>query len=189
MNQRPIARYDTVSQALHWATAILVLIAFIYGPGGPELRIYSPLRDFDRQLHETLGLCVFVLVLIRICWRIFFTTKPEPPPMPRWMTIAAASVQGTLLLLLFALPFTAVAGAWLEGHPLTLLGGIEIPPALDAAHDFGKTIANIHGWLGDAVVWIAGGHAAAAIYHHFYRKDDILVAMLPKWFTAHILRR
>jgi len=188
MNHHPLVRYDAVTQALHWATAIIVLIAFIYGPGGPELRIYSPARDFDRQLHETLGLCVFVLVLIRMCWRLFYT-RPEPPPMPRWMTIAAASVQGTLLLLLFALPLTAITGAWLEGHPLTLLAGLEIPPLLGTAHDLGKTIANIHGWLGDAVIWIAGGHAAAAIYHYLYRKDDVLVSMLPQWFTARILRR
>ena len=98
-------------------------------------------------------------------------------------------VQGILMVLLIALPLTAITGAWLEGHPLTLLGGIEIPPALGTAHDLGKTIANIHGWLGDAVIWIAGGHAVAAIYHHFYRKDDILVLMLPHWLTARLLRR
>ena len=188
MEHRSIARYDSVSQALHWATALIVLIAFIYGPGGPELRIYSPARDFDRQLHETLGLFVFAVVLIRMCWRMF-STRPEPPPMPRWMTIAATIVQGALLLLLFALPLTAFTGAWLEGHPLTLLAGIEIPPVLGPAHDLGKNIATIHGWLGDAIIWIAGGHAAAAIYHHFFRKDDILVTMLPHWLTTRILRR
>lgn len=188
MNQRPITSYDAVSQALHWATAIIVLIAFIYGPGGPEHRIYSAARDFDRQLHETLGLCVFVLVLIRICWK-FFYTRPEPPPMPRWMRIAAASVQGTLMLLLIALPLTAVSGAWLEGHPLTLLAGIEIPPVVGAAHDVGKTIATIHGWLGDVIIWLAGLHAVAAIYHHVYRKDEVLVSMLPDWFKSRVLRR
>ena len=188
MNQQPIARYDSVTQVLHWLTAIIVLIAFIYGPGGPEHRIYSAARDFDRQLHETLGVCVFVLVLIRIGWK-FFYTKPEPPSMPRWMSIAAASVQGILMLLMLALPITAITGAWLEGHPVTLLAGIEIPPALNTAHDLGRTIANIHGWLGDAIIWIAGFHAVAAIYHHFYRKDDILVSMLPRWITGRLLGR
>lgn len=188
MHQQPITRYDAVSQALHWVTAVIVLIAFIYGPGGPEHRIYSAARDFDRQLHETLGLCVFVLVLIRMCWKLVYT-RPEPPPMPRWMTVAAASIQGILMLLLIALPVTAVTGAWLEGHPVTLLGGIEIPPLLKPVHDLGKTIADIHGWLGDALIWIAGGHALAAIYHQFYRKDDLLVSMLPHWFTARILHR
>ena len=188
MNQQPIARYDSFTQVIHWATAILVLIAFIYGPGGPEHRIYSAARDFDRQLHETLGVCVFLLVLIRIGWKIFYI-KPEPQPMPRWMTIAAASVQGILMLLLIALPLTAVTGAWLEGHPLTLLGGIEIPPFLDRAHDLGKNIAILHGWLGDVIIYLAGAHAVAALYHHFYRKDAVLVTMLPHWFTTRVLRR
>ena len=188
MNQQPITRYDTFTQVIHWVTAMLVLIAFIYGPGGPEHHIYSAAGDFDRHLHETLGLCVFVLVLIRIGWK-FFYSKPEPPAMPRWMTIAAASVQGILMLLLLALPLTAITGAWLEGHPLTLLGGIEIPPLLNRAHDLGKTIASIHGWLGDVIIYLAGAHAAAAIYHHVYRKDNVLISMLPHWFTTRILRR
>jgi cytochrome b561 len=59
------ARYSGVAQAFHWLTAIVVLIAFIYGPGGSEERVYSVARNFDRQLHETLGLTVFTLVFMR----------------------------------------------------------------------------------------------------------------------------
>jgi len=184
MEHPSIARYDAVTRALHWTTAVIVLIAFIYGPGGPEHRIYAPDRDFDRQLHETLGMFVFALVLIRLMWRMFYT-RPEPPQMPRWQTIAAASVQGTLLLLMFALPLTAVTGAWLEGHAVTLLAGVEIQPMLALSHDTGKFIANIHGWLGDAILWIAGLHAVAAIYHHLFLKDNVLVSMLPPWLPLH----
>ena len=111
--------YGAVAQILHWLTAILVLVAFIYGLGGSEQRVYLPSRDFDRQLHETLGLCVFALVVLRVLWRLI-DTQPEPPQLARWMEIAGKSVQGLLYLLLFAVPLTAIAGAWLEGHPLTL---------------------------------------------------------------------
>ena len=72
-------RYSGLARALHWATAILVLIAFIYGPGGSEQRVYSAARDFDRQLHETLGPRVFALVVARIVWRLV-DTRPEPAP-------------------------------------------------------------------------------------------------------------
>ena len=64
MTQHRSSRYGAVAQALHWATVIFVLIAFIYGPGGSEERIYAAARDFDRQLHETLGLCVLALVVV-----------------------------------------------------------------------------------------------------------------------------
>jgi bifunctional ADP-heptose synthase (sugar kinase/adenylyltransferase) len=36
-----------------------------------------------------------------------------------------------------------------------------------------------HGFLGDAIVWLAGLHAVAAIYHHVILKDGVLASMLP----------
>jgi cytochrome b561 len=176
---RSRARYGAVAQALHWATAVIVLIAFIYGPGGSETRVYAPARDFDRQLHETLGLCVLALVVARAIWRMF-DTRPDPPQVSRWMTVAAKAVQGGLYLLLFALPLTAIAGAWLEGHPLTLLAGLEIPPVVGPSHATGATLASIHTWLGDTIMWLAGCHALAAIFHHLVLKDNVLASMLPR---------
>ena len=181
LGHNSFARYGGVAQFFHWATAILVLIAFIYGPGGSEQRVYSAGRDFDRQLHETLGLCVFALALMRILWRML-DTRPEPPALPRWMAAAAQAVQWALYLLLFALPFTAITGAWLEGHPLTLFAGVKIGPLLGLSHDLGATIARIHTWLGDAILWLAGFHALAALYHHLVLKDGVLASMLPRWF-------
>jgi cytochrome b561 len=180
MQPRSVARYGGVAQALHWVTALLVLVAFFYGPGGSEQRVYATARDFDRQLHETLGLCVFALAALRVLWRTF-DRHPEPPPMPPWMGVAAELVQGALYLLLFAVPLTAITGAWLEGHPLTLLAGVEIPPALALSHAAGATIANIHTWLGDAILWVAGLHALAGLYHHVVLRDGVLASMLPRW--------
>ena len=180
MENRSNTRYGIVAQAFHWATAVVVLAAFIYGPGGSEERVYSHARDFDRQLHETLGLCVFALLVLRLLCRAV-DTRPEPEPLPRWMTIASKAVQGALYLLLFALPLTAIAGAWLEGRPLTLLAGLQIAPLVGKSHDLGATIAEVHTWLGDAIVWLAGGHAVAALYHHLVLKDGVLASMLPRW--------
>jgi cytochrome b561 len=176
----PPARYSAAAQAFHWATAVLVLVAFIVGPGGSERRVYSPANDFDRQLHETLGLCVLALVVLRLLWRMV-DTRPDPPAVPRWMGLAAKAVQVLLYVLLFAVPFTSIAGAWLEGHPLTLLGGVEVAPLLAASHAAGARLAALHTWLGDAILWVAGVHALAAIYHHLVLKDGVLVAMLPRW--------
>jgi cytochrome b561 len=187
MNKHPkptsrLTRYGAFTQTLHWLTAILVLVAFIYGLGGSETRVYSVAKDFERQLHETLGLAVFFLVLIRVVWRLL-DQRPEPLPVTRWMGLASKAVQLGLYFLLFAVPLTAIAGAWLEGHPVTLLTGVEIAPLLPLAHDLGANVANIHTWLGDSILWLAGFHALAAIYHHFLLKDGVLLSMLPRWLT------
>jgi cytochrome b561 len=174
-------RYGGITQLFHWATAILVLVAFIYGPGGPEDSVYSAAREAERRLHESIGLGVFALVVLRVVWRLV-DKRPVPLPMPRWMHIASRWVQGLLYLLLFVVPLTAITGAWLEGHPLTLLAGIELHPRIAESHAAGSAIAELHGWLGDTILWLAGLHAAAAIYHHRFLRDGVLVAMLPKQF-------
>jgi len=176
-------RHGAVTQCLHWTTAVLVVAAFVYGPGGPESRVYAPARDFERHLHETLGSAVFVLAVLRVTWRLV-GRWPEPAPASRWMGLAARAVQGLLYLLLLAVPSTAILGAWLEGHPLAYLGGLEIGAPLAASHDLGVAIAGLHGWLGDAIVWVAGLHAAAALYHQFVLKDGVLASMLPAWPSA-----
>lgn len=176
MEQTP-TRYSTAEQVLHWATAILVLVAFLYGPGGSETRVYSAARDFDRRLHETLGLCVLLLTAIRVAWRSF-DKRPDPPAVPKWMDAGAKFVQGLLWALLFAVPLTAITGAWLEAHPLTWLGG-DIGPWLPKSHAAGAKIARLHTWLGDTILWVAGFHALAAIYHHFILRDGVLRSMLP----------
>jgi cytochrome b561 len=45
----------------------------------------------------------------------------------------------------------------------------------------GATIARIHTWLGDAILWLAGLHALAGLYHHVVLKDGVLASMLPRW--------
>jgi cytochrome b561 len=177
---QPQARYGAAAQAFHWITAVLVLIAFVYGPGGSEARVYSAARDFDRQLHETLGLTVLALVALRLAWR-FFDHRPEPPAVSRWMGVAAKLVQALLYALLFAVPLTAIAGAWLEGHPMTLLAGVRIGPLLAESHAAGARVASVHTWLGDAILWLAGLHATAALYHQLVLKDGVLASMLPRW--------
>jgi cytochrome b561 len=171
-------RYGAAARAFHWTTAILVVAAYVVSPGGSEARVYAPAHDAARLLHETLGMAAFVLAALRLLWRQV-DRRPKAPPMPAWMRRASAATHGSLYVLLLATPSAAILGAWWGGHPVTLfaIGGIASPMA--SIHERGTALAEIHGWLGNAILWLAGLHAVAALFHHCVLRDGVLAAMLP----------
>jgi cytochrome b561 len=173
-------RYGAVAQAFHWLTVVLVATAYLVSPGSSEQHVYSTALDFTRQIHETTGTLVFAIVVLRILWRSI-DPAPEAPPMEPWMKYSAKAAHVALYALLTALPLTAIVGAWLEGHPLTLLGVGNFGPMLAQAHDVGQTVSYIHTILGNVIIWGAGLHAAAALFHHFVLRDNVLISMLPDW--------
>ena len=183
-----IAGYGGVAIATHWLTAVLVVVAFILGPGGSEARVYSAAKDFDRAWHEVLGLTVLLLTVLRLLWKIKHPA-PQLPPSPRWMHIVSKAVQGILYLLLVLVPLTAIAGAWLGGHPLTLGVLGEVAPLIPERKPLGHNVAELHTWLGDTIVWVAGLHAVAALFHHFVLRDGVLMAMLPAGWRAGLASR
>jgi cytochrome b561 len=174
----PSTHYGVVAQSFHWLTVLLVGTAYILSPGGSEERIYSAGLDTAREWHESVGLLLFALVMLRILWRLFHVT-PEPIPMAIWMRTSATVVHWALYVLLLAIPLTAIAGAWVEAHPLTILGIGNIGPILAPAHDLGAWLASIHTVLGNVIIWLAGLHASAALFHHYVFRDGTLRSMLP----------
>ncbi len=183
MAQQAVTRYSRVAIFFHWLTVLLVILAFILGPGGSEERIYAAANDVRRHLHETLGITIFFLSFLRLAWR-WQDTQPALPLLPPLMERGARLVQYLLYLLLFITPLSAIAGAWLQGHALEFVFGISIGPWIAPSHELGIRIADVHEFLGDTIIWVAGFHAMAAIFHHFIRGDEILVSMLPRWFST-----
>jgi cytochrome b561 len=124
-----VERYSATARHFHWLTALLVVVVYVVTVGGPEMRVYSAVNDFSRGSHELLGMSVFALATARVCWRAIFPS-PKSPEMPAWMEIGASLGQWAIYALLALVPVTAILGAWLEGHPLTLLAMGDIQPWL-----------------------------------------------------------
>lgn len=177
-------QYDKLSKAFHWITAAVVIAAFVLGPGDFGSVIDSgvdPATRMDIAWHESLGITVFVLTFLRLLW---LALRPKPPQhqMSTWMHGISRLVHFVLWTLLLSLPMTALLALGTEGNPLTLLGGIrinELPllhsSTLGGLADWGE----VHKFLGDAIIWLAGAHALAALFHHVKMKDKMLTSMLP----------
>lgn len=177
-------RYDAVSRALHWITAVAVTVAFILGPGGFGRLMRNgvdPATRLDIVWHESLGMLVFGLTVLRLLWLLLRPAAPQFTMAP-WMHLAARAAHLLLWALLLALPMTALLALGSEGHPLTLLGGVRVDQMPWIANSAVAGLADwgdVHEFLGDAIIWLAGLYAVAALYHQFMLKDGVLRSMLP----------
>ena len=96
------------------------------------------------------------------------------------MSINAKTLQVALYFLLLTVPLTAVFGVWLNGDTLNLIGGTTIIAPFAAMENTGELLLDLHPVLADVLMWLAGVHAAAALFHHYILKDAILKSMMSK---------
>jgi cytochrome b561 len=188
MPNTPAPRYDAVSQTFHWVTAIAILAAFILGPGGFGRMLHNgidPGTQSDVVWHESLGMLIFAVTLLRLLWTAVRPAAPQHD-MDSRTRLASKGAHFVLWGLLLVLPVTAMLTLGSEGAPLTLLGGLRVEQLPIIA---GSSIAeladwgDVHSFLGDAIIWLAGLHAVAAIYHHIIVRDGVLASMVP-WLKS-----
>ncbi len=171
-------RYNAVTRWIHWLIAILVVANFILGPEDLD-ESENLVSDWSAQLHETLGLVVFGLSVFRMVWMLFAQPRLHIP-MSTLMSMNAKTLQATLYLWLLAVPLTAVSGMWLNGDALNLLGNTTIMTPFATIKHSSALLLDLHVIFADLLMWLAGVHAGAALFHHYILKDTVLKSMMSK---------
>ena len=145
--------YTATARFLHWLTAVLVIIMIPIGLAMANFD-FGPAQDTLYHLHRSIGAVLLPIMIIRLIYRL---TNP-PPPLPAdipeiW--VATSAYRAPILVF------------WL----------FELPPIWPEDRAFSERAFVLHRFLGIAIVFVASGHIAAALYHHFVRKDRVLLRM------------
>lgn len=180
----PINRYGPTPRLLHWATVILVLVAWPLGTFGDDLP-EGAARATGLFIHISAGLLILIALIMRLAWRVL---EPPPPPEPnefgRWLGAfadpAARFAHYALYALLIAVPIAGILAQFARGNALPLFGIGEIPSPWIRDRAFAHNVTEIHEILANALVIVASFHAAAALVHHFVFRDNTLRRMLPR---------
>lgn len=171
-----IQRYTPTQIALHWLSAALVLL-IIALPYGSDL--FEPLLGGGAgvfTLHKSLGLLVLLLTVLRLLARARCGAPDLLAGEPPLQRFAAKGGHALLYLLLVLMP---LSGLLFGKRPLNLFWLVEIGPlpVSDAIRGAAKTFHVVAQYL---LFLLILGHAAAAIWHHHVRRDNVLRAMLPE---------
>ncbi len=172
-------QYTKTAKSLHWLMAILLFGLLALGfymhdlPLSPEkLQLYS--------WHKWAGVTAFLLVLVRLAWRVTHRPPALPDSMTKTMQLAAHAGHLGLYLLMLAIPLSGWLMSSAKGFQTVWFGVLPIPDLLDKNKELGDLLQQLHMLLNLAFIAILAGHIGAALKHHFIDKDDILTRMLPK---------
>lgn len=169
-------RYSLSQISLHWATLLMIILTY----AAMLTRDYFPEdnQPLVRLLHFNFGICVWLLMWVRIFLRTRNTTPAITPPLPRWQVAASHAVHGVLYLLFLSLPVLGVLTLEFGGRDWVLFGW-QVPQFISPDPSARRTVRTAHEFLANCGYYLIGLHALAAIYHHYFRKDDTFTRMLP----------
>ena len=130
------------------------------------------------QAHFWTGLAILALMLPRL---LLAFSRPAPavkPPLPAWQALPAKAMHLLLYAMLIVQPLLGLGTAWTDGKEILLpFTQFALPALLAPDAALAGQLEDLHELLGTAFYYVVGLHAAAALYHHFVRRDDTLRRM------------
>jgi cytochrome b561 len=178
MSTNAPARYTNTAIAFHWLIAILILCSAIFGIVLGEMHL-SPLKLKWIAYHKWNGILIFTLVWLRLIWRMFNPAPPLPATMPGWQKLAAHASHFLLYVLMIAVPLVGWLQSSAAGIQVVWFGVLSLPMPLAHDKELADQLMDAHAFLAYTLLAIVGLHAAAAIKHHMFDRDNVLTRMLP----------
>lgn len=170
-------RYHPALVALHWITAILLIMALLGGTFNMAPMPNSDPAKLDiLRLHMIIGGAALIMLLLRVIIR---ARSAHPAPVDSGSVVRnkiARLAHIALYVFAIAMALSGIALSRASGLPDAVFGGAPLP---DSFWDFAPRY--IHGVLAKLLGALILLHIGAALWHQFIRRDGIFARM---WFGA-----
>lgn len=178
MPSHTATHYTHTAIALHWLIALCLGSTALLGLYMSDLP-FSPAKLQYFSWHKWAGVSIFLLVVLRLIWRLIKGVPAAPAHLPLWQQSAAEWTHRLLYVLMFAIPLSGWLMSSAKGVPTVYFGLLPLPDLLERNVELGKQLASLHGALNLGMLGLLLLHAAAAIKHHLIDRDEVLARMLP----------
>lgn len=172
-------RYTRTAIFLHWLIGLGLIGMFAVGLYMHGLPL-SPNKLQWYAWHKWAGVTLFVVILVRLAWRLSHAAPPLPDAMPVPMRLAARVAHWAMYGLMIAIPLSGWLMSSLQGFQVVWFGVLPLPDLVPKNIAVAKVFASVHMILNYSLLTLVVLHAAAALKHHFIDKDGVLASMLPR---------
>ena len=177
-NRDEKTRYDAVAQSFHWLIAALIVVQFALAWDADDLPLgLRKLALLAR--HKSFGMTVLMLAVLRLAWR----WSHRPPALPKSMTPVEVRLAQLTHVAFYGLLFAMPLSGWLmssaKSYSVSWFGLFTWPDLIAKNEPAFNLLRETHEVLGWGLLAIATLHVLAALKHHFWNKDGVLLRMLP----------
>lgn len=165
------------ARLLHWTMAALIFAQFALGWLAVTWRL-SPTKLSLFVWHKSFGMLLLVLVLVRLGWRLANPTPALPRDTPVWERAGAHASHAFLYVLMIALPITGWIINSAANIPFRVFWLIPLPDIVTPDKALADFFKGVHLALFITLSAVLIAHIAAALRHHFVKRNDILQRML-----------
>lgn len=168
--------FGLVSILIHWLTAPLILFLFGLGVYMVDLTYYDDWYHSAPELHVSLGLLLFLLMIVRVVWRV---VNPKPVDLSEKpaQRIAVKLVKLALYIAIFTVIITGYLITTAEGQPASMFGLVKFPVLVELNSANVDLAGEIHEYFAWGIIALVVIHTLGALFHHFALRDRTLVRM------------
>ncbi len=171
------SRFGLVSVVLHWLVALAVFGLFGLGYYMVDLGYYDPWYRKGPDIHRSIGILLFMVMLGRLAWRWGNRTPAPLATHKRWEVLTAHATHGLLYLLIFVAMVSGYLISTADGSAIDVFGWFRVPSVTGQIKGLEDSAGAVHYWSTWALVLLAVTHALAALKHHIFDRDQTLRRM------------
>lgn len=172
------SRYGLVPIVMHWLAAIAIFGLFFLGDYMVDLGYYDPWYRSAPHLHKSIGVLLFLLMVVRLGWHwLGLTPVPLASHRP-WEVRLAHLAHIVLYLLIFVVMVSGYLISTADGSAVAVFSWFEVPSVTGQVKQLEDIAGTVHRWCAWSLVGLAVLHALAAIKHHVIDRDETLRRMI-----------
>ena len=172
----PAARdhYSSVAVTLHWLIALLIVANVLIG-----IAFKAHIQGMF-PLHQSIGLSVLGLSVLRVIWRLGHPWLPLPATMPGWERALAIFTFVAFYFLILAIPLLGWAAVSVHARGEPTFFGIGVPKLpVPQDRETSEQLGNLHMFLAWSAVVLVVLHVGGAIKNSYFQKNHELTRMIP----------
>lgn len=169
------SKYGSIAKLFHWV--IFILVAGMLAVGFLLDDVPKEYKSIVYNAHKVTGVVILFLMVLRFIWMIV-NVKPGIEMQAKWQRIAERLVHAGMYVALIAMPLTGWIGSSSAGKA-PHIGDWKWQLPVEKSQPLISSLFDFHEWIAYGILGLLVLHIAAALFHHYYLKDDVLKRMMP----------